>query len=419
MTISPAQLQLLKQKAGYWATQFEVAMVLDSNECEHPLNLNQYELLVAVGVKYELTCLTNAFDNLKAFKEQHQNEWMFGWLTYDLKNQLEKLESCHTDGIGFAPIYFFVPQQVIVVDKNLDVIAGAEFIREILDYEEPFLQDSSVALQAKVSKEKYIQNVNQIRKHIENGDVYELNYCVEFFAEKVKINPAAIYSKLKQKSPVPFGCFVKNHHCYVMGASPERFITKVGNTLYSQPIKGTAKRLPNKEDDAAQAFQLLHSEKERAENLMIVDLVRNDLARTAETGSIKVDELFGIYSFPQVHQMISTVSATLHPNAHPVDAIKYAFPMGSMTGAPKIMAMKLIEHYEETKRGLYSGAIGYFAPDGDFDFNVVIRSIQYNEQSQYLNFEVGGAITYDSVAVDEHEECLLKAKAMMQVLGNV
>jgi para-aminobenzoate synthetase component I len=187
--------------------------------------------------------------------------------------------------------------------------------------------------------------------------------------------------------------------------------------LYSQPIKGTAKRLQDAEADKQQAQQLLHSEKERAENLMIVDLVRNDLAHSAQTGTVKVKELFGIYTFPQVHQMISTISSTLKDDISAIDAIRYAFPMGSMTGAPKIMAMKLIEHYEQTKRGLYSGAIGYFAPDGDFDLNVVIRTIQYNQQTGYLNYEVGGAITYDSVAEDEYEECLLKAKAMQEALG--
>jgi para-aminobenzoate synthetase component 1 len=417
--ISLSQLHLLKQKAAYWANQFDVAMVLDSNECEHALNIGKFELLIVVGVKQELTSKTNAFEELKAFKELHKNEWIFGWLTYDLKNQLEKLESANEDNIGFESMYFFVPQKLIAIDSNFEIVAGGEFLQEILNNEQTETQSSSVKLEAKVSKEKYIENVNRIRTHIENGDVYELNYCVEFFANKVNIDPASIYNGLKQRSPVPFGCFVKHHKRYVIGASPERFITKIGNKLYSQPIKGTARRLPNKTEDEQQAYQLLHSEKERAENLMIVDLVRNDLARTAETGSVKVDELFGIYSFPQVHQMISTVSSTLNKNENPIDAIKHAFPMGSMTGAPKIMAMKLIEQYEKTKRGLYSGAIGYFGSNGDFDFNVVIRSIQYNIQTQYLNFEVGGAITYDSVAEDEYEECLLKAKAMKEVLGGV
>jgi para-aminobenzoate synthetase component 1 len=261
--------------------------------------------------------------------------------------------------------------------------------------------------------------VEAIKEHIINGDVYELNYCVEFYANQAVIQPVHIYDRLRQKSAVPFGCFVKYHHLYTMGASPERFLLKQGAKVFSQPIKGTTKRGCTPEEDESLKIALLHSEKERAENLMIVDLVRNDLARSAQTGSVKVEELFGIYSFPQVHQMISTVSATLQEENSLGKLIQQAFPMGSMTGAPKIMAMKLIEQYERTKRGLYSGAIGFITPQGDMDLNVVIRSIQYNAQTQYLNFEVGGAITFDSVAELEYEECLLKAKAMLEVLSGV
>jgi para-aminobenzoate synthetase component 1 len=388
-----ANFSQLKQKAAFWANQFPVAMVLDSNACEHAFGLGKYELLIAAGVKVELESVSDGFEQLRKFKQQYANEWIFGWLTYDLKNQLEKLESKHADGIGFVPLYFFVPEKLIVIGQQGEIITGSEWIDEIENFPVSETSISPIVLEAKVSKADYLNNVNHIRTHIENGDVYELNYCVEFFAERIQTNAVVIYNQLKQKSAMPFASFVKHRQRYVMGASPERFISKRGNKLYSQPIKGTTKRLPDAEQDRAQANHLLHSEKERAENLMIVDLVRNDLARTAQTGSIKVEELFGIYSFPQVHQMISTVSSTLSDKADAIDAIKYAFPMGSMTGAPKIMVMKLIEQYETTKRGLYSGAIGYIEPNGDFDFNVVIRSIQYNQQTGYLNYEVGGAIT--------------------------
>lgn len=414
-----ANLSLLKYKAAFWADGFPVAMVLDSNACEQTFGLGKYELLIAVGVKTELESTTNGFEQLKQFKSRHPNEWMFGWFTYDLKNQIEKLESKHQDGIGFAPLYFFIPQKLIVIDLQGEVVAGAEWIDEILMYEVNEKATPALTIQPRVAQEQYLQHVNQIRTHIENGDVYELNYCVEFFAEKVLMDPSSVYRKLKQKSPTPFGCFVKHHSKYVMGASPERFMAKRGDKIYSQPIKGTARRLEDALQDKLQAQALLSSEKERAENLMIVDLVRNDLAHTAQTGSVKVEELFGIYSFPQVHQMISTVSSTLRENTDAIDAIRYAFPMGSMTGAPKIMVMKLIEQYETTKRGLYSGAIGYMEPKGDFDFNVVIRSIQYNSETGYLNYEVGGAITYDSLATAEYEECLLKAKAMQEVLRGI
>ncbi len=156
----------------------------------------------------------------------------------------------------------------------------------------------------------------------------------------------------------------------------------------------------------------------RSENIMIVDLVRNDLSRTAVKGSVKVEELCQVYSFRQVHQLVSTVVSEVEKTTSPVDILKETFPMGSMTGAPKISAMKIIEEEEETKRGLYSGAVGYFSPTGDFDFNVVIRSILYNKENKYVSFSVGGAITSKSTPEKEYEECLLKAKAMKHVLTN-
>ncbi len=161
----------------------------------------------------------------------------------------------------------------------------------------------------------------------------------------------------------------------------------------------------------------MQNPKEIAENIMIVDLVRNDLSTVAAKGTVKVDELCKVYSFKQVHQLISTISCSVK-NVHPVDIIKKTFPMGSMTGAPKIAAMKIIEDLEETKRSLYSGAVGYITPNNNFDFNVIIRSILYNEDKQYVSYSVGGAITSKSTAEEEYDECLLKAKAMKQVLLN-
>jgi para-aminobenzoate synthetase component 1 len=282
---------------------------------------------------------------------------------------------------------------------------------------EPNAAPAKIELKQRVSREEYIEKVKKIQEHIVAGDVYELNYCVEFYAEQVTLHPLQAYLELTRLSPTPFAGFLKLNQQYLLCASPERFLKRSADKLYSQPIKGTARRSSNPAEDEQIKADLLACEKERAENLMIVDLVRNDLARSSETGSVQVDELFGIYSFKQVHQMISTVSSTIRKEVHPIDAIAHAFPMGSMTGAPKVMAMQLIEQYEQTKRGLYSGALGYLAPNGDFDLNVVIRSIQYNAATGYVNFMVGSAITYDAVPEKEYEECLLKAKAMMQALN--
>jgi para-aminobenzoate synthetase component 1 len=259
--------------------------------------------------------------------------------------------------------------------------------------------------------------VEKIRNHILEGDIYEMNLCLQFALWEVDIDPLDIYTSLTQRSPTPFSCFTRLNELYILSASPERFLRKQGEILISQPIKGTAKRHTDPGDDLRSKEALFSSEKERAENMMIVDLVRNDLARSSVIGSVHVPEIFGIYSFEQWHQMISSVTGKLRPDVYSVDAISNAFPMGSMTGAPKVKVMELIEHYEDFRRGIYSGAVGYFTPEENFDFNVVIRSIIYNRTSQKLSFAVGSAITYDSDPQAEYDECLLKAKAIIEILS--
>ncbi|MFZ1496974.1 MAG: anthranilate synthase component I family protein [Saprospiraceae bacterium] len=280
----------------------------------------------------------------------------------------------------------------------------------------PILSD--IQIQARVPKSEYLQNVAAIQQHIIEGDLYEMNYCQEFYAEQAEITPITLFEQLNNLTQSPFAAFYKNRQQYVLCASPERFIKKIGRKIISQPIKGTMRRGSSNAEDAWLQQALANSEKDRAENVMIVDLVRNDFARSCQSGSVQVEELFGIYTFRQVHQMISTISGTLRKNVSWVTAIRNAFPMGSMTGAPKVMAMQLIEQYEASKRGLYSGAIGYITPRGNFDFNVVIRSLLYNAANRYLSFQVGGAIVYDSEPEKEYEECLLKASAIMRVLQN-
>jgi len=225
-----------------------------------------------------------------------------------------------------------------------------------------------------------------------------------------------LFLRLNELAKAPFSSFYKKNNQYLLCASPERFLKKQGQQLISQPIKGTIKRGNTPVEDSGLQTALQHSTKDRAENVMIVDLVRNDLTRSSQTGTIRVEELFGVYPFEQVNHMISTITSTLRENVHAVDVIRHTFPMGSMTGAPKVMSMQLIEQYEQTRRGLYSGTVGYFTPEGDFDFNVVIRSMLYNASSRYLSFQVGGAIVYDSVPEREYEECLLKAKAMLETV---
>lgn len=411
------QLTHIKHQALQACKQHDVALLLDNNFCENAFNLRHIEFAAAFGAKYSITVNSNSIAQLEAFVAEHSSEFVFVQLAYDIKNELEALQSNNPDEIGFPQLFAFVPEQLLVIGVGGECILGDELADFYLKQTRTEMQPQPpVEVKQQVSKEQYLHDVEAIREHIIRGDVYELNYCMAFFNDAVQLDAYATYERLIEKSPVPFAAFFKLGERFLMCASPERFITKNNGRIYSQPIKGTAKRCSTPKDDEQQKEKLLNSEKERAENLMIVDLVRNDLAKTAETGSIKVDELFGMYSFKQVHQMISTVSSLPKSSMSNTKVIQGAFPMGSMTGAPKIMAMELIEQYEQTKRGLYSGSVGYFAPDGTFDLNVVIRSLQYHAGKQYLNFEVGGAITYDSVPEEEYDECLLKARAMMEVL---
>jgi para-aminobenzoate synthetase component 1 len=330
-------------------------------------------------------------------------------------------------------MYFFVPQHIIFFEETqIKIISFGNIARILEEIDSQVITTipkknipQTHKISTNFSKSYYLNTVEKIKQHIIEGDVYELNFCMGFFIENIEINPLETYLKLKQVSPMPFSAFLKLKDRYVLCASPERFLKKEGIKIISQPIKGTIRRGKDENEDDILKKELRNSEKELAENMMIVDLVRNDLARTAKTGSIKATELFGIYTFPQVHQMISTIEAAMNVenNAQTeqgrreaIEFIKNAFPMGSMTGAPKIKAMELIENYEKSKRGVFSGTIGYINPVGDFDFNVVIRSIFYNSSKNYLGFQAGSAITYDSIAEQEYEECLLKTKAIREII---
>jgi para-aminobenzoate synthetase component 1 len=413
-------LNLFKQKALQLAATFEACCCLDSNNYSDPYS--QYDCLIAFGIDKEINVKSgNAFEQFKAFYELHKN-WLFGLFSYELKNEIEELSSNHTDQLNFPDLFFFVPKYLIALKNgSIKVLIGDESILAEIDQvsllEDPL--NSKLEIEAKLDKTSYIAIVEKLREHILRGDIYEINFCQEFFSRHAEINPLKVYNELNELSPTPFAGFFKIYDKYILSATPERFLCKRGQQLISQPIKGTAKRNSDPVLDEQIKTALKSSIKEQAENVMIVDLVRNDLTKSAIKGTVKVDELFGIYSFPQVHQMISTISCELNPAIHFIDAIKNTFPMGSMTGAPKIKAMQLIEQYERSKRGVFSGSFGCINPNGDFDFNVVIRSILYNSAEKYLSFQVGGAITYAANAEQEYEECLLKASAIMKVLGQV
>ncbi|HET9502047.1 MAG TPA: anthranilate synthase component I family protein [Hymenobacter sp.] len=343
-----------------------------------------------------------------------------GFVTYDVKNEIEALHSRNFAGLAWPALHFFQPETWLHWQADAVVLHGrpAGVLAAILATEVPTAALAAVPpLQARMPRADYLAAVEAVREDILNGEVYELNLCQEFYAENVALDPVAAFRQLNAASPAPYAGFLRHHDHYLLCASPEQFIAGRQQLITSQPIKGTRRRGPTPAEDEQQRLALLHDEKERAENLMIVDLVRNDLARVAQPGTVRVPELFGTYGFRHVWQLISTVAAELRPGVSLPDILRATFPMGSMTGAPKIRAMQLIEQYERSRRGLYSGSFGFAWPDGDFEFNVVIRSLQYRADTGYLSLQVGSAITYDSVPEHEYQECLLKAQGVLQALS--
>lgn len=419
MQLNQEQIIHIRNRAIHEADKYEYAQVLVSNFTYAACSVNNYELIAALGHKQSFKSETGqAFDGLDKWMRDFPKDYLFGYFTYDLKNELEALVSTHPNLTGFSGLEFFIPENLIMITSEGIVSHGEEIVSAWLNMDAVVMNKHRVSVfpQAHVSREQYIDHVSRIRQHIIEGDVYELNYCIEFGKKGVKLNPSAVFHSINSKNEAPFSGYLKFHNQYLICASPERFLHLKDNVITSQPIKGTIRRGANENEDLRRKEELKNSEKEQAENLMIVDLVRNDLARSSEVGSVKVNELFGIYTFKNLHQMISTVTSVKSENVSVLEVIKNAFPMGSMTGAPKIKSMELIEQYETTRRGLYSGCIGYFTPSRDFDFNVVIRSIQYNADNEYVSVEVGSAITYDSVPEEEYEECLLKANTIMSTL---
>ena len=276
-------------------------------------------------------------NNLQQFISESKG-WLFGHLSYDLKNQIEKLTSSRHDGIGFADFFFFEPEVLIRIKPGELHIQSTEpelCYQQIMGTATIIDEKSEkISVSGRFSRDEYIAVINELKKHILRGDCYEINFCHEFFADNADINPLALYERLSNISPNPFSALYKLTDKWLICASPERFLRRQGQTVLSQPIKGTSKRMADDEKDAENKNWLYNSAKDRSENVMVVDLVRNDLAKSSEPGTVKVDELYGIYSFKQVHQMISTVSSTIIDGLHPVEAIENAFPMGSMRCSP-------------------------------------------------------------------------------------
>ncbi|MFM6946116.1 MAG: anthranilate synthase component I family protein [Flavobacteriales bacterium] len=377
--------------------------------------------ILGIGVQREIKSENpDDLTNLQAFIDANGGHYLFGTLSYDLKNHFEPLDSLNEDQLSYPYFHFWVPEVMYKLGDQLTLIAGQEtvesqklattFWNQLNNIEVKF----EAKFKAKTTKETYFERFNAIKEALQQGDIYEMNYCQEFFAENTHIkHPVALFSKLNDLTKAPHAAYVETPDHFIFCASPERFLMKAGQTLRSEPIKGTAPRSLNPMVDKALAIKLQNDPKERSENIMIVDLVRNDLSQLAQKASVKVEELCEIYTFETVHQMISKISCQLKPTVSFTDILRCSFPMGSMTGAPKISAMQHIEDIEDFKRGLYSGSIGLIEPNGDFDFNVVIRSLIYNRKNKYLSCAVGSAITIEAEAEKEYQECLLKANKLI------
>lgn len=412
-------VHLFKLKVLHWASQYDVVSFLDNHQ--YASRYSKYETFGGVGCIKKFVIKEDFFSSLSTFVAD-TNDWIFGHLNYDIKNYIESLYSYNPDNIDFPDAFLFVPEIVFNL-KESELTIGVVQTDAATIFSEINLQQinngnlENININSRISRENYIQNVQQLRQHILRGECYEINYCQEFYSESTLGSPAAVYHLLTEISPNPFCSFYKIDDKFLLCASPERFIKKDGESLISQPIKGTAKRGADDEEDQQIKQALLNSKKDRKENIIVVDLVRNDLSKVCEEGSVHVEELCAVYTFPGVHQMISTIKGKLRRNVGFGEIIRATFPMGSMTGAPKKRVMQLIEKYEKTKRGIYSGTVGYITPNKDFDFNVVIRSIMYNETNKYVSYQVGGAITFESDPENEYEECLVKAAAITQILS--
>ncbi len=418
MRIKDNFFEILKMKMLNWANQFNIFCLLDNNH--YSFEDASFEFILAAGCVRAYNF--NGEDDLKALQKFHDQNpsWLFGHLGYNAAGN-SYIKNKHAD-VNFGDGFFFEPETIIKLsgnkievlksNKNAEILITEIENTEIVSFNESF----SLKIKQTIDKTQYLAAIKKLKGHIKRGDCYEVNFCQQFAIKNAVINPVYVYGKLSELSPAPFGALYKLNNNYCLCASPERFLQKKGMKLISQPIKGTSKRDIDPIKDESNKKHLTTSLKEKSENVMVVDLVRNDMSMVCEKGSVNVRELFAVYSFPQVHQMISTIEGTLSSEKKFTEAIEACFPMGSMTGAPKKRVMEIIENYELSARGLFSGSIGYITPSGDFDFNVVIRSVFYNEQSKEISFFAGSGITFYSEPEKEYEECMLKADAIINIL---
>lgn len=401
--INPDHQKILKQLLQV-AQRLRHAVIL----CSHGFqdSFGKYEIMAGFGAK----------KTYASPDEMESDSLKIGFISYDFKNKIEQLDSRNPEKIPVPDFYFFEPELFFTLDRDGNILSNFDLNSET-EIGEYYPEKTTGIQWHGPDRNAYLETIGKIREDIRNGEYYELNYCTEWHANGAeKFNPFSAFGRLSEETPAPFSAFVRYEDTFLLCSSPERFLSRNGRQLVSQPIKGTRKRAGDPHSDSLIRTELMTSEKDRAENVMITDLVRNDLSRCCKAGTVEVDELCGIHTFSHVHQMISTVTGELNDGAGLADIIRATFPMGSMTGAPKVNVMQHIEKYENFRRGWYSGSVGYVMKDR-FDLNVVIRSLQFDASKGIVAYHVGGAITYDSLAESEFEECLTKAAGLRKALG--
>jgi para-aminobenzoate synthetase component 1 len=420
---------LFKQQLFEWAQSFQDITYLDSHTAKNHQDIySQFDALLAVDAFTAIK--TDALDGFSKLNDYQliTNDWLFGFMSFELKEDSHHLPSKQENLIDFPELYFFQPKKLILLKNNQVYCHYLPLCDDEIEVDfaaisaiHPMANKIDLAsfeLKPRTSKANYLQAANQLLAHIQRGDIYEINYCLEFYADEILINPFSVFKALNNFAQSPFASFFRSKDLFIMSATPERYLQRFDNKVVSQPIKGTAKRFLDHLLDEKSKSDLKSNDKEISENVMIVDLVRNDLSITAKKKTVQVEELCEVYTFNQVHQMISTISSKVEQETTSSTLLKTTFPMGSMTGAPKKSALSLIETFEDFRRGIYSGSVGYFDPKGNFDFNVIIRTLLYNAQKKYLSYGAGSALTARADAEKEYEECLLKVAMINQIFKN-
>ncbi len=421
MIVDSHSINTIRNNLEIMADNYDHVFWLDSCNQANPYGIGEFDLLVGLGAKRELELKEGEFTWEEVNNFVRSNKWMFFGLSYEFKSKTNHLVSANPTPFAWPIMSLVEPEIVVAIKRNGEILlSGISLVSLTHPLSIEVSQDASLRYQdmkSSMTKEEHQEKVVQIKKEIAAGNMYEMNLCMSHELTQFQCsNPFQLHQQLIQASPTPFSSYVKFREKHVLCASPERYLSVQDNTMFAQPIKGTSKRYRDENKDAASRLHLANSIKERAEHIMIVDLVRNDLSKLCAAGSVRVEELFGIYGYRHVNQMISTISGELSKPFDFVETLHATFPMGSMTGAPKYIVLKFIEALETSARGWYSGSIGYVEPNGNMDSNVVIRTLLYDDKHKSASFSVGGAITYDSDPDQEYEECLLKSKAIRLLL---